>query len=122
VTDADFLASLGLDAQTWTDAFVDLLDEGEAVDSHRLLGWFANAIEAGRSAGYAAAKRDEFEKPEQFTCATAHLSAERALRIIENGSRLGEPVSSEAIDAITHLCDQAGVQFARRAVEQQHPF
>jgi hypothetical protein len=57
---------LGTDAQKWTDAFVERFD-GIPVAAHpngprnldqgTLLGWFANAIEAGRRAGRAEALR-----------------------------------------------------------------
>lgn len=54
---------------------------------------------------------------EQFTCATSPLAAERALRIIENGTRMGEALpDAEAIDGITRLCDEAGPAFARMSV------
>lgn len=55
---------------------------------------------------------------EHFTCATRHLSAERALRIIEQSARAGRPMSAEAIFSIENLCDDAGPQFARAALDR----
>jgi hypothetical protein len=60
---ADLLARLGTDGQKWAAEFVRLFQSKTVtagstewpeaqVDEGTLLGWFANAIEAGRSAGY----------------------------------------------------------------------
>lgn len=47
-SDADLLAAVGTDAAKWTDAFVKLNPDA---DWATMVSWFANAIEAGRSAG-----------------------------------------------------------------------
>lgn len=59
---------------------------------------------------------NRYEPP---TCGTAHLTAERSLRIIESATRLGESISSDAIDGITGLVEQAGIHFARMSVGQR---
>jgi hypothetical protein len=56
------------DGQEWADAFIGVLNANPPIqaDLDRLgdgardfmVSWFANAIETGRSAGYAAAKRE----------------------------------------------------------------
>jgi hypothetical protein len=51
MTDGELLASLGTDAQKWADAFGDRF---AAIPSRGTLDtWFANALEAGRTAGRA---------------------------------------------------------------------
>jgi hypothetical protein len=69
-TDGALLERLGTDAESWTVAFMDVAcfanplgkalrgfphDDRETL-ADIMRGWFANAIEAGRSAGYAAAR------------------------------------------------------------------
>lgn len=56
MTDAEQLAYMGVDAQKWAQEWckvaVDLGNQGhEVVDEGWMIGWFANAIEAGRAAG-----------------------------------------------------------------------
>lgn len=53
-SDCEFLARVGTDAQQWAREFLAHGLAHDDVDEGTLLGWFANAIEAGRSAGYAA--------------------------------------------------------------------
>jgi hypothetical protein len=54
------------------------------------------------------------------TCGTGHLIAERVLRIVENGVRLGDAVpSDDALTQLEHLADRAGVHFARTAITVQ---
>jgi hypothetical protein len=54
-TDAELLGRLGTDGQAWACEFLAKFDGetvgGERVDEGLLLAWFANAIEAGRTAG-----------------------------------------------------------------------
>lgn len=45
---------------------------------------------------------------EPSTCGNAYLASERALRIIENATKLGESLSADAIDQITNLAHEAG--------------
>ena len=47
-TDGELLARLGTDAMKWTEEFCK---RTPSVYPDKMLGWFANAIEAGRSAG-----------------------------------------------------------------------
>lgn len=57
MSSGDFLAAVGTDANKWTEAFVEKFPAafGEGLlDQHTVFGWFANAIETGRSAGYSA--------------------------------------------------------------------
>ena len=49
MSDAETLAWMGTDAQRWAEAFAQL-HPGKG-DPSLMIGWFANAIEAGRSAG-----------------------------------------------------------------------
>lgn len=51
---ADMLARVGTDAQLWARAFLAMDFEPDSIDEGLLIGWFANAIEAGRDAGLAA--------------------------------------------------------------------
>lgn len=63
------------------------------------------------------------DQHEQFTCATAHLAAERALRIIERATMMGEVMNENDIYALKSLCDEAGVNFCRQSLKQgEHPF
>lgn len=48
-TDPELLSHMGTDAAKWASEFVKLHGGDEGL----MLGWFANAIEAGRSAGHA---------------------------------------------------------------------
>jgi hypothetical protein len=50
MSDIDLLAEMGTDASKWVDEYMDRFGD-EVPDEGTLLGWFANAIEAGRSAG-----------------------------------------------------------------------
>lgn len=50
------LARLGTDAQLWAREFVAL---SPPTDEGTMIGWFANAIETGRSAGYARGRDDQ---------------------------------------------------------------
>ena len=47
--DNDLLAHMGTDAEKWAASFCEKFPE---VDQGLMLGWFANAIEAGRTAGW----------------------------------------------------------------------
>ena len=62
--DGDFLQRLGTDASQWADEFLNMLRYSHhaptTLEKITMIGWFANAIEAGRSAGLAAQK----DKPE----------------------------------------------------------
>lgn len=44
------------DAQVWAQGFVNLINSSDppTIDEGLMLGWFANAIEAGRTAGFQA--------------------------------------------------------------------
>ena len=61
MTDMDFKSTgelmdyMGLDAEKWTEVFLKSADLANAGPDFRstVLSWFANAIEAGRAAGYA---------------------------------------------------------------------
>ncbi|MBO0863448.1 MAG: hypothetical protein J2P16_00040 [Mycobacterium sp.] len=53
LTAGELLAWLGTDAERWADAFLDAEHGRLGADDDRrgwLIGWFANAIEAGRAA------------------------------------------------------------------------
>lgn len=56
-TDDELLARLGTDAEKWAEEFVSMFRASVvsrapgSVDEGVMIGWFANAIEAGRSAG-----------------------------------------------------------------------
>lgn len=47
---ADMLARIGTDAQLWARAFLAMDFDPDSIDEGLLIGWFANAIEAGRIA------------------------------------------------------------------------
>ncbi len=51
--DADSYMPLGTDATLWAKEFLRVFHDGRVgsiPDEHALIGWFANAIEAGRDA------------------------------------------------------------------------
>lgn len=53
--DADILAYLGTDGQKWAEEFQELCPPPTHPNYEgALLSWFANAIEAGRTAGFSA--------------------------------------------------------------------
>lgn len=95
-TDGALLARLGTDAEKWTREFLDrLLTHSQVldpIDEGWVLGWFANAIEAGRSAGIAsippipAPSRDEY--------VTAFLAIMRDAAVAE----MGRDPSPEEVD------------------------
>lgn len=61
-TVGQLLTRLGTDGRAWAREFLDRYhgeEVGATVDEGLLISWFANAIEAGRSAGYWARIRDE---------------------------------------------------------------
>lgn len=49
-TDAEILNTMGTDAAKWAAEFVHLRKTRD-MDEGAMIGWFANAIEAGRAAG-----------------------------------------------------------------------
>lgn len=55
-TSADFLKRAGTNAQLWAQEFIRIVREKpftiDPLDEGFLIGWFANAIEAGRSTSY----------------------------------------------------------------------
>ncbi len=54
----DILKMVGTDASKWAEAFQQLIvDPGKEIDEGLMIGWFANAIEAGRTAGAEAVKQ-----------------------------------------------------------------
>ena len=50
MSDTDLLAKMGTDAAVWATEYEQRFPDGTP-DWGTLVGWFANAIEAGRSAG-----------------------------------------------------------------------
>ena len=50
LSDGEFLQEAGTDARKWAAAFVQIFPDAE-VDEGTMIGWFANAIEAGRDWG-----------------------------------------------------------------------
>ena len=48
MSDVDLLAEMGTDASKWVDEYMARFAD-ELPDEENLLGWFANAIEAGAS-------------------------------------------------------------------------
>ena len=62
----------------------------------------------------------EWLEPE--TCGTRHITAERALRIVEAQGRLDGPITADAVTAIDELTRDAGVFFARQAIRRQDRF
>lgn len=60
-TDGELLRRMGTDAEVWAREFVARCPGARGFDpspGSTLHGWFCNAIEAGRGAGYADARRD----------------------------------------------------------------
>ena len=53
-SDGQLLARLGTDAQLWAREFIRLHGYSFIKDEGLMISWFANAIEAGRSAGWQA--------------------------------------------------------------------
>lgn len=62
LSDAELLAYLGTDAQRWAHSCIDHAHNTDKADEGFLIGWFANAIEAGRAAGRVAAQVDELNE------------------------------------------------------------
>jgi hypothetical protein len=94
-TSAEFLARAGTDAQLWTDDFVGRFEVANAVNGERIddswglmIGWFSNAIEAGRTAGYAYAKLEAAPEPPTKTPREVGADLGRALAWIRD-LRLG---------------------------------
>lgn len=77
----DMLAAVGTDAVKWTDAFLQTFPAG-CDDWATIVGWFANAIEAGRQAGLSAKPlpADEPPAPAAPIPATAFAPRADALR------------------------------------------
>ena len=50
MSDSDLLTKMGTDAAKWAGEYMDRFGD-EVPDEENLIGWFANAIEAGRTAG-----------------------------------------------------------------------
>lgn len=50
-SDGDMLARIGTDGQKWAWEFLSRDFDPDDIDEGLLTGWFANAIEAGRTAG-----------------------------------------------------------------------
>ena len=48
MSDIDILAKMGTDAEVWADEYMERF-ANELPDRGNLIGWFANAIEAGAS-------------------------------------------------------------------------
>ena len=55
---------------------------------------------------------------EPSVCGTAYLASERALRVIENATKLGESMSADAIAQITDLAHEAGAACNRLALKR----
>lgn len=55
-TTSDFLKRVGTDAKLWAQEFIRIVREKpftiDPLDEGFLIGWFASAIETGRTAGY----------------------------------------------------------------------
>lgn len=67
--DAEFLAYLGTDGVKWAEEFVrvykeirEIREDDPIKDEGWLIGWFANAIEAGSIAGYRRAKEEYYKE------------------------------------------------------------
>ena len=58
-SDGDILARMGTDGQAWAQTFLSYGFAPNQVDEGLLIGWFANAIEAGRSAALSSAPTRE---------------------------------------------------------------
>jgi hypothetical protein len=59
MTSAEFLTSLGTDAQKWAKAFIK---QHKELNEEILVGWFANAIMAGYDEGMRKAKENAADK------------------------------------------------------------
>lgn len=55
------------------------------------------------------------------TCGSDYLTAERAMRVVERATMLGEVMDCDAIEALSHLADRAGTAFARVALHKDEP-
>lgn len=71
-TAGQMLARLGTDASAWADEFVGMFHilnhDGQELDHDEawglMVGWFANALEAGESAGYAKGRKWNGNQPD----------------------------------------------------------
>lgn len=52
VSDVTLLKEMGTDGLKWTEEFCKHVTNADDLDEYQVFTWFANAIEAGRSAGY----------------------------------------------------------------------
>lgn len=77
MSDGELLAKMGLDAENWAVEFhgvvTDKVLDGDLVSDlldptpgNLLHGWFCNAIEAGRSAGYLEGFHDGLQRAEEL--------------------------------------------------------
>ena len=64
MTDGEILEVMGTDAAKWTDEFLRINPDLNIPDAWGVMvGWFANAIESGRSAGWKAHEQKIREEP-----------------------------------------------------------
>lgn len=79
-TEGDLLADVGTDGHKWAQAFIAKEFKPDEIDEGLMIGWFCNAIEAGRSAGSALAE----ERGEQLA-EIAEQGMALATRFVEAG-------------------------------------
>lgn len=94
-TDGDLLARLGTDGQKWAQEFLAKFPDPSKIDEGLMIGWFANAIEAGanRESLAATEQRDELEGlKSQLTTIAGKLS--------ETGIAMPEDDGIQALDTL----------------------
>lgn len=67
-----------------------------------------------------AANPSDLPAYEPSTCGSDHLSAERALRVIERATLRGESMSCDAMEQIYKLADRAGSAMNREALRRHN--
>lgn len=114
--DEDFMQAVGAAALRWLTETGKIADRrADVVDVDHI----NSVMEIGpRFLKYMKGEADfvrigEHGPFEPATCGTSYLTAERVLRIVENGVRLGDVPSADALTYLEELADRAGVHFAR---------
>ena len=115
----DMLAAIGTDAAKWTEAFFQVLKVRGEADDGSMLGWFANAIEVGRGAGYEQGKLAGLgmEEPDPGASDTAWGSRHHPARPCDYVPSEGDPVEAADI-TVLDLLMRCASQF--RFYEKQH--
>lgn len=109
--DGDLLNNVDVAIGEWRRA------RGERADVDSFTSYAPQLLDLlkGRAVFVQIGEEGHYEPP---TRGTAHLTAERALRVVENATASGESMNYETIDAVIQLAEQAGIYHARRSLNR----